>query len=284
MEFENPSKLTWSLAKVLQIFINSHIEFDSWCQVTGHICFISGSGQALGISLNEKVFKTSNDSIRMTSNSFHISHKDSHRDGKKTKPKTVSLETDVNPRPKDNILQQQSEKDVEYSVTVASPMPKIVNVTSSNAVSPASKSPRKSSARKRLSQAIIENGNQSSANVTPASGTEFDSSPNKVDCFGQTVRCQISDIFQDKKFDFKNSNQISVGVEKEICQISNIYTLKTDMGDTDMEIDNVDSASPDNDDDCVILDDNIIPEFDVEDTKKIPPNKQGKGNSTNLNV
>ena len=74
MEFDNPVKLTSSLAKLLQYFCNGHVEFQAWAQVIGTLSLVTENGQCIAFSVNEKVVRLNNDSYQVSTSSFHLSH------------------------------------------------------------------------------------------------------------------------------------------------------------------------------------------------------------------
>merc|ERR1719239_671004 len=74
MEFEDPTKLTVSLAKVLSYFCDGHVKFDSWAQVTGYLCLVTGSGQSIAFSVNEKICKIEENNMKINTNSYHFSY------------------------------------------------------------------------------------------------------------------------------------------------------------------------------------------------------------------
>ena len=76
MELDNSVKLTSSLAKVLQYFCNGYVEFETWAQLTVHLCLITETGQAVGFAVHAKVFKLDDDNFRISSSTFHITTDD----------------------------------------------------------------------------------------------------------------------------------------------------------------------------------------------------------------
>ena len=93
MELDKPVKLTSSLAKVLQYFCNGHVEFETWAQLTGHLCLITETGQAVGFAVHEKVLKLDDDNFIISSSTFHITTDDDQNNTNTESDRNIETES-----------------------------------------------------------------------------------------------------------------------------------------------------------------------------------------------